>query len=121
MGRHHQNWHGRLNNTAGGTSTKERQQEEILNGPVLKSSQGDKVHWVLGPNFSEAIKAGSSESDARRQSRAVLSLGLHTELPSTPSRRELTLIHRLPSTLHGMDSYVIRNYTLLEINWGRLR
>ena len=49
------------------------------------------------------------------------SLGLHTELPSTPSRRELTLIHRLPSTLHEMDSYVIRNYTLLEINGDRLR
>ena len=35
-------------------------------GPILYFSQGDKIHWFLGPYFTEASKAGRSESTAAR-------------------------------------------------------
>ena len=45
--------------------------------------------------------------------RALPTIGSHTELPSTPSRKELTLLHRLAFPLNGQlihqKPYIIGN------------
>ena len=112
----------RLNNPAGGiSSTKERHQEECLKGSIVNSSQGDKVHWVPGPYFTEAIKAGSSESDATRGNS-----GLCPALAQTQN----CCLHQAGESWHfytdclppsEINNYLMRNYTWLEINWGRPR
>ena len=61
-----QNWLGWLNNPAGGISSTRERQEECLKGPIMNTPQGDKLHGILGPYFTEAIKAGSSESRAKK-------------------------------------------------------
>ena len=45
-------------------------------GPILYFSQGDKIHWFLGPYFTEAKKAGRSESSAARGSQGPAKLQL---------------------------------------------
>ena len=50
-----------------------------------------------------------------------LTVGSHTELQSTPSRRPDTLTQIVSPLPHEMDSYLNRNCTLWEINWDRLR
>ena len=68
------------------------------NRPIL-NLQGDKIYLFLRLYSTEASKAGRSEIVAARGIRAPPSLDMHTELPSAPSRKELTLLHRLASPL----------------------
>ena len=74
-------------------STRERQKDKW---PILNFSQGDKIHWFPGPYSTEASKAGKSEIGATRGSQGPPNLGSHTEVPSAPRKKELTLLRLVP-------------------------
>ena len=78
----------------------------------MNFSQGDKIYWFLGPYSTEASNAGDQKSVQLEGFRAIPSLILHPELlPSAPSRKELTLLHRLASplkhTANSQKPYII--------------
>ena len=58
----------------------EKTGRETPKGPILNFSQGEKIHWFLGPESTESRKAQRSEIDAAR---ALPSLCSHKELPTT--------------------------------------
>ena len=90
----------RSNNPTGGISARERQQEECLKGSSLNSSQGDKVHWVIGPYVTEASKAGSSESGAARGNQGPTRPRLaHRASVNTKQERAETLTQIVPLPL----------------------
>lgn len=68
-------------------------------GTTLNFFQGDKIHLFLGPYFTKASKAGRSENGIARGNQDPVWPCSHTELLSTPRRRELNLLHRLSPTL----------------------
>ena len=65
----------------------------------LNFSQGGKVHWVLGPYFTEANKAGHPESVQQGGFRALPSLGIHTRAAVYTKEERADLLNRL-STPH---------------------
>ena len=84
---------------AGGISTRERQQDECLKWPILNSSQGDKVQWVLGPYFTEANNSVSSESGAAREMQGSAQPWLtHRAAVYTKQERADTLRQIVPPT-----------------------
>ena len=61
-----QNRQDRLKNPLQGAYPKEKD-GELPTEPILNFSQGNKIHWFLGPYSTEASKAGRSETHARRE------------------------------------------------------
>ena len=72
-------------------SIREKPERETPKGSVLNFSQGNKKHLFLGPIPLRPAKQGKPKSVQQEKIRTPP----HTELPSAPSRKKLTLLHRL--------------------------
>ena len=113
-----QNRPGRLNNSAGGFSSAGETPREKPERARFELLTGRQSTWGPRPYFTETIKQ-SSESCATRGFQGTTQPQLaHRAVIYTKQERAGTLTHIVPSV---KQSYLIRNYTLLEINWDRIR
>ena len=89
----------RLKNPLWRAFCKRKTEKETLKGLILNFSQGDKIHWFLRALFHGSLQSREIRNQCSKRMKASPSLGWHTELPSAPSRKELTLLHRLAPPL----------------------
>ena len=78
----------------------------------LNSPQGDKVHWVLGPYFTEAFETGVNKGYTSRGIQGTTQTWIIHRTADYTNRRDdtLTQIACKPTpTLGETDSYLSKN------------
>ena len=80
-------------------SVGEMQEEYLLKDPFLTFLRETKYTGSYSPVPLRQAKQGDQKSLQQGGIRTLLRLRFHTELPTTPSRKDLTFLHRLAPPL----------------------